>query len=945
MRLPDELELAARSSAAPEAVRVTFERLAESDPAAAERLADVGELAVVVASVVAASRSLGRLVLTDPLALDVIADAAPELGPAGRYARGDGDLNSAPAARSPAIDPEQASDAADLARRKRLGLLSIAARDLAGVTGLEEVGEALSNLADGVLRAACGLASVGTGLSVIAMGKHGARELNYASDVDIMFVGEDEGGAARRVIAIASGSFRVDTDLRPEGRNGALVRSLESFNSYWERWARPWEFQALLKARAAAGDAELGTAFEAAAAGAVWGRRLDADDLAELRSMKGRAEELVSKKGLSDREIKRGRGGIRDIEFSVQLLQLVHGAADPFIRRPSTLAALGELAEAGYVDRGDAAALALSYRFLRTVEHRLQLVEEAQVHTVPGDLEAREALANVLGFSGSGGWADATKRGGGGARERMDTVMGRYQSSARAIHERLFFRPLLEVFAGAASGAEIKVAGPGVGDGRWTVAAAESRLEALGFRQAERTRQALRELTRGLTRSSRLMQQLLPVLLGWLSEAPDPDQGLLNLRNLVSVGHRRDVLVASFRESPELARRLCRLLGTGRQVGHLVGRHPEIATRLDDDHELDRPSRTELVERAVVAVDQGPTRSGPALRRVVESTTLRILAGDLLLPTSPVSTFRALAAVGDAALAAALHAAAPRVPFGIIAMGRLGGEELAYGSDLDVLLVYDGSGAGDAALAEEAATSIFRLLNGPTPAERILTVDASLRPEGRHGPRARSLDAYAEYHRRRIETWERQALLRARPVAGDPDVLGRFMALTAEVLWSAPFGAEEERAIRRMKARVERERIPAGEDPQFHLKLGKGSLSDVEWTVQLLQLEHGVATPSTIEAIKLLVAAGHLEAGEGAVLGEAYRFLSATRNRWHLVGNFIAGAGGIVSRSGSDSLPPDREALSRLTRSLGTSPTELREAYRRVTRRARRVVEERFYGL
>jgi glutamate-ammonia-ligase adenylyltransferase len=390
---------------------------------------------------------------------------------------------------------------------------------------------------------------------------------------------------------------------------------------------------------------------------------------------------------------------------------------------------------------------------------------------------------------------------------------------------------------------------------------------------------------------------------------------------------------------------LCRLLGTGRQVGHLVGRHPEIATKLDDDHELDRPSRTELVERAVVAVDQGPTRSGPALRRVVESTTLRILAGDLLLPTSPVSTFRALAAVGDAALAAALHAAAPRVPFGIIAMGRLGGEELAYGSDLDVLLVYDGSGAGDAALAEEATTSIFRLLNGPTPAERILTVDASLRPEGRHGPRARSLDAYAEYHRRRIETWERQALLRARPVAGDPEVLSRFMALTAEVLWSAPFGAEEERAIRRMKARVERERIPAGEDPQFHLKLGKGSLSDVEWTVQLLQLEHAVATPSTIEAIKLLVAAGHLEAGEGAVLSEAYRFLSATRNRWHLVGNFIAGAGGIVSRSGSDSLPSDREALSRLTRSLGTSPTELREAYRRVTRRARRVVEERFYGL
>ncbi|MFZ0171838.1 MAG: bifunctional [glutamine synthetase] adenylyltransferase/[glutamine synthetase]-adenylyl-L-tyrosine phosphorylase [Acidimicrobiales bacterium] len=928
MTLPAELESAARSSAAPELVRVNFERLLESDASSAERLGSDGRLAGVVAAVMAGSRSLSSLVLTDRAALEVIASCLPKRPEA---------TVTASMSRPSIADPRLAGDAADLVRRKRLGLLAIAAQDLAGFTALEEVGEALSDLADGVLQAACALAGVGVGLAVIAMGKHGARELNYASDVDVMFVGEDDTGCARRVLAIAGRAFRVDTDLRPEGRSGALVRSLESFQSYWERWARPWEFQALLKARASAGDPELGAEFAAAASSAIWGHRLDADDLAELRSMKGRAEEIVSRKGLSEREIKRGRGGIRDIEFSVQLLQLVHGAADPLIRQPSTLEALGELAEAGYVDGGDAAALALSYRFFRTVEHRLQLVEETQVHTVPGDPQARDTLAKVLGFAGTGG-PDVTgkARNASGSRERMDAVIGRHQASARAIHERLFFRPLLEVFAAET---------PLIDGARWSVAAAESRLEALGFRQADRTRQALRELTRGLTRSSRLMQQLLPVLLGWLSDTPDPDQGLLSLRTLVSVGHRRDVLVASWRESPELARRLCLLLGTGRQVGQLVGRHPEIATRLDDDRELEHPARAELLERAVLAVDQGPVRGGPALRRFVESMTLRTLAADLLLPSSTASTSRALAALGDATLAAALQAAAPRVPFGIVAMGRLGGEELAYGSDLDVLLVYDGSGAGDAALADEATTSVFRLLNGTTPAERIITVDASLRPEGRHGPLARSLDAYAEYHRRRIETWERQALLRARPVAGDPEVLGRFMALVSEALWSAPFGDEEARAIRRMKARVERERIPAGEDPQFHLKLGKGSLSDVEWAVQLLQLQHGVAETNTVEAIRLLVGAGHLEAGEGAVLSEAYRFLSATRNRWHLVGNFVAGAGGIVSKAGSDSLPADREVLSRLARSLGTSPTELREAYRRVTRRARRVVEERFYGL
>ncbi|MGD0082353.1 MAG: bifunctional [glutamine synthetase] adenylyltransferase/[glutamine synthetase]-adenylyl-L-tyrosine phosphorylase [Acidimicrobiales bacterium] len=922
MTLPRELDEVARSSAAPEFVQVAFERLADGAPAAVERLASDHDLAGATAAVVAASRSLTRLILTDPAALDVVASVSAAMGT--------GNTPQPP----PMAEPIDAADADDLVRRKRLGLLAIAAADLIGVASLEEVGEALSLLADGVLRAACRLGGVRAGFSVIGMGKHGARELNYASDVDILFVGEDSGGVARRVLALAGGAFRVDTDLRPEGRNGALVRSLDSFESYWERWARPWEFQALLKARFVAGDPELGGAFEGSAAAAIWDRRLDADDLAELRSMKGRAEEIVSRKGLVDREIKRGRGGIRDIEFSVQLLQLVHGGVDPLIRKPATLHALGELASAGYVDQADASALALAYRFLRTVEHRLQLVEEAQVHTVPDDATARTALARVLGLAGPE-W-ERVGAGRGEGSWRFDSVLGRYQSAARAIHERLFFRPLLEVFASGATSRD---------GGRWTVAAAEERLGALGFRQTDRTRQALGELTRGLTRSSRLMQQLLPVLLGWLSETPDPDQGLLSLRTLVSAAHQRDVLVAGWRESPELARRLCILLGTGRQVGTLVGRNPEIATRLADDRELGAASPKDLGERAILAVDQGPYRAADALRSLVESDTLRIIAADLLGLAGTAETSRGLAAIGDAALAAALHAAAPQVPMGILAMGRLGGKELAYGSDLDVLIVYEGYGAADAALAEEATTAVFLLLNGETPAERILHVDASLRPEGRQGPRARSLDAYVEYHRGRAETWERQAMIRARPVAGDPEVLSRFMELVDAAVWSAPFGDEEIRAIRRMKARVERERIPAGEDPQFHLKLGKGSLSDVEWTVQLLQLQHGVRGTDTLDALKHLVAEGFLDPADGTILSEAYRYLTKTRDRWHLVGNFIAGAGGVVSTSGSDSLPADRQALGRLARSLSTTPTELREAYRRVTRRARRVVEARFYGL
>jgi glutamate-ammonia-ligase adenylyltransferase len=933
--LPPSLEDAARASADPAAVRVLFERIREERPDDFERLDE--PLARDMAAVAGASRSLARLLAADREALVSLTPGRPF-----------GDHLSAVRA---------AAGADEIARRQHLALLRIAADDLAGRSALEEVGARLSELADAVLAAAVEVARPTTSLAVIAMGKHGAEELNYASDVDVLFVTANDAelaaatSAARRVLGIAGTAYRIDTGLRPEGRNGVLVRTLDSYVAYWEKWARPWEFQALMKARASAGDAALGGDFEEQAANAVWSRHLDSEALGELRSMKSRAESMVAAKGLSERELKRGRGGIRDIEFAAQLLQLVHGGNDPALRVRPTLAALAELGSAGYVDAADATALSLAYRFLRTVEHRLQLVEEAQVHTVPPDGPARDHLAAVLGFAMPVAVAPVApiaadlsraitlpaRRGGVRRRsDRMDLVLSRYQSSVRSIHERLFFRPLLEVFGPAARSA----GGTGA---RLSEAAAAERLSAFGFREAERTRQALGELTRGLTRSSRLMQQLLPVLLGWLSETPDPDLGLLALRNLAGMPHQRDVLVASFRDSPELARRLCFVLGTSRRLGELAQRHPALALRVGDDDELAPPSTVELATRAVAAAGLTPERAVRGLRRVVGEETLRIAAADLLLGRQ--SAGRELARLGDAALTAALHATAPRLPFGIVAMGRLGGRELAYGSDLDVVLVYDGSTSGDAAAAEEAAAALLRLLNGSTPSERIWTVDASLRPEGKQGPLARSLAAYEEYHARWGSAWERQALIRARPVAGDTDLLDQFMALVERTVWERPLALEDLREVRRLKARTERERIPSGEDPQFHFKLGKGSLADIEWTTQLLQLEHRVRGTNTREALRALLDARVIDEGDVGTLTAALTFLEDTRNRWHLVGNYVAGAGGPVTRTGSDSLPHAPDALARLARSLGDTPAELREQYRRLTRRARKVVERRFYGL
>ena len=242
----------------------------------------------------------------------------------------------------------------------------------------------------------------GPPLAVIGMGKLGGNELNYASDIDVMFVGEgdpaEHAKQVRRLLDVVRASFRVDVDLRPYGRAGPLVRSLESFEAYWERWAEPWEFQALLKARSVAGDAELGAAFDESATARLWSRPFSADDLRALRGLKARSEEQLARRGLSDREVKRGRGGIRDIEFAVQLLQLVHGRLDPDLRSPTTLLALDELATAGYVDEEDARQLADAYRFLRRLEHRLQLRDGTAVYNLPVAAADRRRLARALGF-------------------------------------------------------------------------------------------------------------------------------------------------------------------------------------------------------------------------------------------------------------------------------------------------------------------------------------------------------------------------------------------------------------------------------------------------------------------------------------------------------------------------------------------------------------------
>ena len=911
-------------SADPAAVRAALARMLEARPELADGLVDAGPggptMLEGLVAVIAASRSLTAALVSDPTLVEVLRDRPDD--PFHR-ARDVGDYTTSSAVALAAdSDPLRA-----LRRWKRRELVRIAARDLLGLAGLAVVAAELAALAEVCLARALEAAEPAVPFAIIGMGKLGGRELNYASDVDVLFVHDLDGHAgtadateaervARAVMRVMTEPtpdgivFRTDADLRPEGRAGPLVRSLDSYASYYDRWARNWEFQALIKARPVAGDEDLGRRFMQLIDPHVWPDVLDADAVQEARAMKARAEAETARKGLTDRELKRGRGGIRDIEFAVQLLQLVHGRNDTSIRSATTLDALEQLADGAYVERSDANRLADAYVFLRTVEHRLQLRDEQQTHTLPTDVDARIRLARVLGYR---------DRPEGSALEAFEADHRSHQAAVRAIHERLYFAPILDTLAGV---------------GSLSPEVAEARLAAFGFADAGHTRAALRELTSGLSRTSRVMQQLLPLVLDWLSTTPDPDLGLLQLRRFVESANQAAPVATTFRDAPGAAERVCRILGSSRLIGDALLHQPEFVELLADDAELQRErSRGELVDSAMETLqwrtDSEQRRAG--LRRFKRRELLRIARARHPRPRADRGHRRELAALADACVEAALSALEPSVPFAVIGMGRLGGRELSYASDIDVLFVYDGDSPADFDAAERIATQLMAEVGMTTSDGQTFRIDLALRPEGKQGVLARSLAGYRAYYEEYGLTWEFQSLLRARPVAGDLDVAVRFLKLVEPFVYRDPFPESEALEVRRVKVRVEQERIPPGEDPQFHLKLGKGALTDIEFTVQLLQLGHGAAHPevrsaATIEALHRLQAAGYLDATDTDTLEASYRFCERARNARYL-----------VTGMPGDGLPTGEIAahVARLMGYLHRPQASLRDDYQRLTRRAR----------
>jgi glutamate-ammonia-ligase adenylyltransferase len=856
---------------------------------------------------------------------------------------------------------EKATDTTDalepLRSLYRDRLLVLAGLDLAPTVENEPVlpfptvGEHLSDLADAALSAAMTVAykSVAADemprLAVIAMGKCGARELNYVSDVDVIFV---VGGASESDLPIATrvagemmrfageAFFEVDAALRPEGKHGQLVRTLDSHVAYYQRWAKTWEFQALMKARPAAGDAELGKQYIDALMPMVWTACERDDFVPEVQAMRRRVVENVPA-GMRTREIKLGTGGLRDVEFAVQLLQLVHGRNDESLHVASTVDALAALGNGGYIGRDDTANLTASYEFLRLLEHRLQLQRLKRTHMLPDDDddEAMRWLARAAHVR-----PDGTHDALGVLREELK----RQNMRVSRLHAKLFYQPLLE-----------SVGAFGIPEGL-SADAAERQLAALGYEGPQSALTHLRALTGESGRRGQVQRVLLPTLLDWLSDTPDPDAGLLAYRRISEALSDARWYLSTLRDEGAVAKRLMQVLGTSAYVPELLMRAPEVIQLYADG-----PSGPKLLEvepdgvaRALVASagrHADPVRAIAAARTLRRRELARIASADLLGMLEVTDVCAALTSVWVAVLQAALEAVirdntdddgAP-ARLAVIGMGRLGGAELGYGSDADVMFVCEPNDGFDESAAVKWSVSIaekVRTLLGTPSADPPLEVDAALRPEGRNGPLVRTLASYEAYYAKYVQTWEVQALLRAHRVAGDVDLGQRFLLMIDKTRY--PAGGVSQQAvqeIRRVKARIDAERLPRGADPNTHTKLGRGGLADIEWTVQLMQLRHADKVPalhctSTLEALNAIGAAELIAEGDVELLRQAW--LTATRARNALV---------LVRGKPTDQLPGPGRQLNAVAAAAGWDTVdggEFLDNYLRVTRRAKAVVRKVF---
>ena len=689
-------------SADPDLALSGLDRLAEVVPDLSARLTASPVLARQVIMILGGSSKLAQHLVAHPEHLDLL---EPELirRPADELRRVLlASVEADPDAPVP-VAKERTGDGLRVAYRG--ALLQIAARDLCApepIEAVDGIADELSDLADAALETALAVARAKLGpevlktrLAVIALGKCGAQELNYVSDVDVLFVAEpvlDEAGepvisneqaitlATRlaaemtRICSAHTGAgtiWEVDAALRPEGKAGQLVRTLASHRIYYERWAKTWEFQAMLKARPCAGDLELGGEFVEMLAPMVWAAADRENFVPDAQAMRKRVVAHIPARD-AGRELKLGEGGLRDVEFSVQLLQLVHGRVDERLRVRATLPALKALVDNGYVGREDGKGFALSYRFLRALEHRIQLFNLRRTHILPDNEDDLRRLGRSLGYA-----------------DPVNELISTWRHTAqgvRRLHERLFYSPLLDT-----------VSRIPLQELRLTTDAALDRLKALGYADPKAALRHIAALSQGVTRQAEIQRQLLPAMLGWFADAPSPDHGLLAFRQVSEALGNTPWYLRALRDEGAMAARLARILASSRYAVQLLTRAPQTVQMLADDAELQPRSRADLqAEMQAAARRQGDTVAAvEAIRAIRRRELFRVAAGDILGEIDVLTVGAALTDLASATIDATLSIVReasetqPVPTIAVIAMGRWGGREMSYASDADAMFVME----------------------------------------------------------------------------------------------------------------------------------------------------------------------------------------------------------------------------------------------------------------
>jgi len=746
-------------------------------------------------------------------------------------------------------DPPAGKNFAALRFWKAREMTRVAVRELAAVAPLEETTGELSQIADICIRTVfehCNAelrerhGSPTADFTVLALGKLGGGELNHSSDVDLLFVYREEGQVApqisyheffnrlgNKILTTfstpdpAGPLFRVDLRLRPEGSAGPLARSLESMENYYSGFGETWERIALIKARGIAGSRELAYDFLRLHQPFIYPKSATPDLLEEIANIKHRIERDVVGAEKLDRDVKLGRGGIREIEFIVQTLQLIHGARNPFLQEPNMLRALRALRELDLLPREEVLALDNAYRFLRRVEHRLQIEAEQQTHTVPDEPEPLSRLARSLRFSSASDFAAARQNRMGSVRPIFQRIISETPAQYAKVNLQIFNDP-------------------------------------------KRAEKALRDLERGATgfhvapRTRQTFQKLRPILLKWITKSADPDLTLNQFVRFVEAYGLRSLLFELLVTNPKLLQLVVKTFDASRFAGELLIRRPQLLEDITRDPTFDEPRSVAENLRRLESLGANANNLDP-IRGYRQRQFLRIILREVLGLAIPAAVFAELSDLAEACLVQTAKLLGDEKTT-IIALGKFGGREVGYGADLDVVFLGEDN---------RAAQSLLTAMAQPTAEGNIWPLDVRLRPEGENGPLVCSLETFEWYYANRAQLWEMQSLTRARGIAGS--MQDGFMEIAKSAWRRATQDPEFLVKIDSMLERVRRER---GSGADFvDLKTGRGGIIEAEFLVQALQMRENIWEPNWERAVDGLRERGVFDDTEATKLKESYRYL------------------------------------------------------------------------